>query len=217
MVFTLMPEVETPKTDAQKAAVSANVTSQQVIDNYITAIGGKAKLEAVKTMKTLSTIKVMGMDMEATTLEMVPNKSKSVQKIMGQEMMQVFDGEKGYMIQGGQKMDLPAPAIEEAKKKRLFDALTYNAADYKTVEKVTEDGKELYLLSGNGKKLYFDTKTNLLVKSTSEKGDMTIVDYMEVDGIKIPKNVKLSMMGQNMEMTNNQVIFNKEVSAEDFK
>ena len=46
---------------------------------------------------------------------------------------------------------------------------------------------------------------------------MTIVDYMEVDGIKIPKNVKLSMMGQNMEMTNNQVIFNKEVSAEDFK
>ena len=44
-----------------------------------------------------------------------------------------------------------------------------------------------------------------------------IVDYMEVDGIKIPKNVKLSMMGQNMEMTNNQVIFNKEVSAEDFK
>lgn len=40
---------------------------------------------------------------------------------------------------------------------------------------------------------------------------------MEVDGIKIPKNVKLSMMGQNMEMTNNQAIFNKEVSAEDFK
>ncbi len=217
MVFTLMPEVETPKTDAPKAAVSANVTSQQVIDNYVSALGGKAKLEAVKTMKTLSTIKVMGMDMEATTLEMVPNKSKSVQKIMGQEMMQVFDGEKGYMIQGGQKMDLPAPAIEEAKKKRLFEALSYNAADYKTVEKVTEDGKELYLLSGNGKKLYFDTKTNLLVKSTSEKGDMTIVDYMEVDGIKIPKNVKLSMMGQNMEMTNNQVIFNKEVSAEDFK
>jgi hypothetical protein len=31
-------------------------------------------------------------------------------------------------------------------RKRLFDALSYNAADYKTVEKVTEEGKELYLL-----------------------------------------------------------------------
>ena len=217
MVFTLMPEVETPKTDAPKAAVSANVTAQQVIDNYVTALGGKSKLEAVKTVKTLSTIKVMGMEMEATTLEMAPNKSKAVQKIMGQEMVQVFDGEKGYMMQAGQRMDLPAPAIEEAKKKRLFEVLSYNAADFKTVEKVTEEGKELYLLAGAGKKLYFDTKTNLLVKSTSDKGDMVILDYMEVDGIKFPKNLKLAMMGQNMEMTNNQVIVNKEVSAEDFK
>ncbi len=217
MVFTLMPEVETPKTDAPKAAVSANVTAQQVIDNYAAALGGKSKLEAVKTVKTLSTIKVMGMEMEATTLEMAPNKSKAVQKIMGQEMVQVFDGEKGYMMQAGQRMDLPAPAIEEAKKKRLFEVLSYNAADFKTVEKVTEEGKELYLLAGAGKKLYFDTKTNLLVKSTSDKGDMVILDYMEVDGIKFPKNVKLAMMGQNMEMTNNQVIVNKEVSAEDFK
>ena len=217
MVFTLMPEVETPKTDAPKAAVSANVTAQQVIDNYAAALGGKSKLEAVKTVKTLSTIKVMGMEMEATTLEMAPNKSKAVQKIMGQEMVQVFDGEKGYMMQAGQRMDLPAPAIEEAKKKRLFEVLSYNVADFKTVEKVTEEGKELYLLAGAGKKLYFDTKTNLLVKSTSEKGDMVILDYMEVDGIKFPKNLKLAMMGQNMEMTNNQVIVNKEVSAEDFK
>ena len=217
MIFTLMPEVETPKTDAPKAAVSANVTAQQVIDNYAAALGGKSKLEAVKTVKTLSTIKVMGMEMEATTLEMAPNKSKAVQKIMGQEMVQVFDGEKGYMMQAGQRMDLPAPAIEEAKKKRLFEVLSYNPADFKTVEKVTEEGKELYLLAGAGKKLYFDTKTNLLVKSTSDKGDMVILDYMEVDGIKFPKNLKLAMMGQNMEVTNNQVIVNKEVSAEDFK
>ena len=217
MIFTLMPEVETPKTDAPKAAVSANVTAQQVIDNYAAALGGKSKLEAVKTVKTLSTIKVMGMEIEAITLEMAPNKSKAVQKIMGQEMVQVFDGEKGYMMQAGQRMDLPAPAIEEAKKKRLFEVLSYNPADFKTVEKVTEEGKELYLLTGAGKKLYFDTKTNLLVKSTSDKGHMVILDYMEVDGIKFPKNLKLAMMGQNMEMTNNQVIVNKEVSAEDFK
>ena len=93
MVFTLMPEVETRKRMLQKA-VSANVTAQQVIDNYAAALGGKSKLEAVKTVKTLSTIKVMGMEMEATTLEMAPNKSKAVQKIMGQEMVQVLTAKK---------------------------------------------------------------------------------------------------------------------------
>ena len=47
MVFTLMPEVET-ENGCSKAAVSANVTAQQVIDNYAAALGGKSKLEAVK-------------------------------------------------------------------------------------------------------------------------------------------------------------------------
>jgi zinc protease len=149
---------------------------------------------------------------------MAPNKSKAIQKFMGQEMVQLFDGEKGYMMQGGQKMDLPAPALEEAKKKRMFEALYYNAADYKTVEKVTEDGKEMYLLADASKKLYFDAKTQLLVKSTSkDKGDITILDYMEVEGIKFPKTMKISVNGQNIEMENKQVIINKDVTEADFK
>ena len=56
-----------------------------------------------------------------------------------------------------------------------------------------------------------------MVKSTSDKGDMVILDYMEVDGIKFPKNFKLAMMGQNMEMTTIKLSLIKEVSAEDFK
>ena len=44
-------------------------------------------------------------------------------------------------MQAGQRMDLPAPAIEESKEKRLFKVLSYNAADFKTVEKITEEGK----------------------------------------------------------------------------
>ena len=38
-------------------------------------------------------------------------------------------------MQAGQRMDLPAPAIEEAKKKDYSKVLSYNAADFKTVEK----------------------------------------------------------------------------------
>ena len=65
----------------------------------------------------------MGMEMEATTLEMAPNKSKAVQKLWDKKWFKFLTAKKGYMMQAGQRMDLPAPAIEEAKKKRLFEVL----------------------------------------------------------------------------------------------
>ena len=46
---------------------------------------------------------------------------------------------------------------------------------------------------------------------------MVILVYFVFFLFMFSKNVKLGMMGQNMEMTNNQVIVNKEVSADDFK
>ena len=65
-----------------------------MIDNYAAALGGKSKLEAVKTVKTLSTIKVMGMEMEATTLEMAPNKSKAVQKLWDKKWFKFLTAKK---------------------------------------------------------------------------------------------------------------------------
>ena len=35
-------------------------TAKQIIDNYITALGGKQKLESVKTLSMKNTISVMG-------------------------------------------------------------------------------------------------------------------------------------------------------------
>ncbi len=48
------------------------------------------------------------------------NKFKSVQSVMGQEMTQVFDGEKGYMNQMGTKTDIPANQIEELKNSKNY-------------------------------------------------------------------------------------------------
>ena len=73
-------------------------TAKQIIDNYITALGGKQKLESVKTLSMKNTISVMGMDMEGKTVKK-DNKFKSTQTMMGQEMVQMFDGEKGYANQ----------------------------------------------------------------------------------------------------------------------
>jgi hypothetical protein len=53
-----------------------------------------------------NTISVMGMQMDGKTVKK-DNKFKSSQSMMGQEMVQVFDGEKGFANQMGQKIDFP--------------------------------------------------------------------------------------------------------------
>ncbi len=219
IVATLMPEdgwEAEVKKEESTATAPATVSAQQVIDTYIAAIGGKAKLEAVKSIKSNSTMMMGGMEIKVSEKKM-GNKSKATQSVMGQESVTVFDGEKGYAMQGGQKMDLPAAATDKMKTAKMFTALSMNAADYTSVTKGTVDGKEAYILEGKDGKSYFDVSSGLMIKSTSPQGDMMITEYMTVDGIKVPKTMKISAMGQNIDMSVTEFVLNKDVSDADFK
>lgn len=61
------------------------------------------------------------------------NKFRSEQSVMGQKMIQLFDGEKGYFDQMGNKTEIPADKIKELKKSKVIDALAYDPANYSTV------------------------------------------------------------------------------------
>ena len=191
-------------------------TAKQIIDNYVTALGGKQKLEAVKTLSMKNTISVMGMEMEGKTLKK-DNKFKSTQSMMGQEMVQVFDGEKGYASQMGQKMDLPADQITKLKTAKIMDALGMDPAKIKTVEKTQIEGKDFYLLSSDDSKSYFDVKTGLLFKTENEKGNMTINKYAEVDGIKFVEEMSVDAAGQQISIKNSDIKINQPISDDEFK
>lgn len=191
-------------------------TAKQIIDNYVTVLGGKQKLEAVKTLSMKNTISVMGMEMEGKTLKK-DNKFKSTQSMMGQEMVQVFDGEKGYASQMGQKMDLPADQISKLKTAKIMDALGLDPAKIKTVEKTQIDGKDYYLLSSDDSKSYFDVKTGLLFKTENEKGNMTINKYTDVDGIKFVEEMSVDAAGQQISVKNSDIKINQPISDDEFK
>jgi outer membrane lipoprotein-sorting protein len=191
-------------------------TAKQIIDNYVTALGGKQKLEAIKTLSMKNTISVMGMEMEGKTIKK-DNKFKSTQSMMGQEMVQVFDGEKGSASQMGQKMDFPAEQVAKLKTSKLIDALGMDPAKIKTVEKKQIDGKDYYLLSSDDSKSYFDAKTNLLFKTENEKGNMTITKYADVDGIKFVEEMSIDAAGQHIEMKNSDIKINQPISDDEFK
>ncbi len=191
-------------------------TAKQVIDNYITALGGKQKLEAVKTLSMKNTISVMGMDMEGKTVKK-DNKFKSTQTMMGQEMVQMFDGEKGYANQMGQKIDFPADQVAKLKSSKIIEALGMDPAKIKTVEKKQMDGKDYYVLASDDTKSYFDVKTGLLEKSEGEKGTMTIAKYTDVEGIKFPEEMTLDAAGQEIKIKNSDIKINQPVSDDEFK
>ncbi len=191
-------------------------TAKQIIDNYVTALGGKAKLESIKTLSMKNTISVMGMDMEGTTVKK-DNKFKSTQTMMGQEMVQVFNGEKGYANQMGQKIDFPADQIEKLKTAKIMDALGLDAAKIKTVEKKQVEGKDFYVLSSDDTKSYFDVKTGLLSKSENEKGTMTINKYADVDGVKFVEEMSIDAAGQQITIKNSEIKVNQPVSDDVFK
>jgi len=197
-------------------AAQAVPTAKQIIDNYVTALGGKQKLEAVKTLSMKNTISVMGMEMQGTTIKK-DNKYKSTQSMMGQEMVQIFDGEKGYANQMGQKIEFPADQIAKLKTSKVMDALGLDPAKIKTVEKKQFEGKDYYLLSSDDSKSYFDAKTNLLFKTESDKGSMTINKYTDIDGIKFVEEMAIDAGGQHIEMKNSDIKINQPISDDEFK
>jgi hypothetical protein len=206
-------------TFALSVATVANISAQtakQVIDNYVTALGGKQKLESVKTLSMKNTISVMGMEMEGKTVKK-DNKFKSTQSMMGQEMSQVFDGEKGFANQMGQKMDFPADQVAKLKDAKIMDALGMNPEKMKTVEKKQIDGKDYIVLSSDDSKYYFDAKTNLLWKTEGDKGTMIISKYADIDGIKFVEEMSIDAAGQQVTVKNSDIKINQPVSDDEFK
>ena len=203
-------------TAAATSAIKSQLSPKQVIDKYIDALGGKAKLESVKSTITENTMSVQGMEISMNTKKM-GNKFKSVQSVMGQEVVQMFDGEKGYMNQMGTKSDLPASVIPELKKGRTMDALGYDAANFKEVAVEKLDGKDYNVLTSDKGKFYFDTTTGLLYKSNSGMGDAVIKSYLTVDGIKFPGDIEAEGNGQKVSIKTTKVTINSGVTDADFQ
>ncbi len=209
---------QTPTAPAKTEAVKSKLSSKEVIDNYLNALGGKDKLQAVKTTVIENTLTVPGLPAEVTMVtKKMGNKFKSEQSVMGQKMVQSFDGEKGYFDQMGTKNPIPADKIAELKKSMVIDALAYNPANYTSVTVEKLDGKDYNVLSSDKGKFYFDASTGLLYKSSAAEGSALVKSYMNVDGIKFPQEIEAEGNGQKVTIKTVKVTMNSGVTDEDFK
>ena len=106
--------------------ISSDLTAADILEKYITEIGGNEKLSAINTISIEANVTIPGAPFKpkAIIIEKSPNLSSLVMSVegMGTLMTQKFDGESGYMEQMGQKIPMEKEQIDNSKNKEsLFD------------------------------------------------------------------------------------------------
>ena len=207
-------------------AVGAGVTAKTVVDNYIKAIGGRKALESVQTVKYVASAEMQGMQLGVEMKNTTKNQSSLIVSMGGMELNKViFDGEKGYMIVQGQRMENDDKQNAAAKTDAVpFPELNMQDAKLKGIEPV--DGKDAYVIVyDNGKQVYYDKESGLKLKVVTQQemmgqtvtSTMSFEDYKEVDGIKFPFIITQTAGPQEIPFKISEIIINKDVSDEDFK
>ncbi len=73
-------------------------TANEIIDKNIAAIGGADKINAVKTVQYDQSMNIMGMDMTGKSTVVVGHSARTDISAMGQQITNVVDGDKGWMV-----------------------------------------------------------------------------------------------------------------------
>lgn len=210
----------TQKPEEQK--ISEGVTATSILNNYITAVGGKHALESVKSIKITAEGDIQGNKLTLIQKSTVDGKSSQEMQVMGMTMMKmVFDGKKGYVSQQGQKQELGEKEIAEMKYTVPFPELLFLNAPIKL--KGIEDSN--YVLQLDDRTYYYDINSNLKTAEAVNKEmapGQTITqkayfsDYKDVKGVKIPYIMSINL-GMDIEMKVIEVKVNEDVEDADFE
>ena len=211
--------------DKQKAMGNTDMTGQQVINNYIEALGGKEKLDAVKNMTTIVNLSLNNMQLTNTTIKKGGDKYMNATTMGGQEMNRiVYNNGEAKMFAQGQSMALPpqqAKALEA--EAYAFPEVHYADLGYelelKGMAKVNgNDAYQVVVTSPAGTKAvnYFDVESGLKVKVEAPTGNVELSDYQEKNGIMFPGKMKMITPQGTLEGEVASVEINQEVPESTF-
>ena len=236
-IFTVEDKIKTMKYYISILLLVTTFAAQaqdlnEILENYYRA-NGSEKMADVNTMKMTAVVNMQGMQMEQDLLFKRPKKMRSEMLIMGQDMTMIYDGETAYMKMPGSSNFSIMPKEQGAGlvKQSDFDGALYNyeekgnKVEYKGEESI--DGQKYYLLQVTQKGLedmpsiwlinastymlkYQRTKLN--IQGMSMDGETEMVDYKDINGVKIPTKIVTRASGmQMMSMEVKDVEFNVEI------
>lgn len=211
---------------AMTLPIPEGMTAANVIDKYISAIGGEDKVMAIKTTMMVANATIQGTPLVMTSKSSAPNKTSQEIAVMGNVMQKsIFDGEKGYSESRGQRTDMEGDDLEEAKEgNAIISDLNYKSGTLLRIEPI--DGKNTIVLKHKDNEVFYDMETGLKVKSIKvtkgpDGADVKIPtlfsDYKEVNGVKFPYSIVQKMGPMELNFEIQEIKVNEGVTDADFK
>ena len=206
------------------------VNVQSVLDSYFEAIGGKAAVDRIQSLKLVYEGSAMGSTIK-TEEKRTADKYVQTTFMNDAPMMGVIaKGDELFMKQGGNKVPLPPEMQQDMKTAIGIFPEQGIALSPKAKLTGTEevDGKAAYKIEVPGEIVqatyFYDVESGLKVKESTvitmngqtQNQEVNYKDYQEVDGIKFP-SVKVGSMGPQMIETKLlEAVINVQVTEEDF-
>jgi outer membrane lipoprotein-sorting protein len=186
------------------ATISAQ-SLEEIVKNFSVAMKFD-KLAGITSVKITGKMSAMGMEMPTVMFMKNPNKVKVIYTFNGQDMVSVFDGEKGYMINpmtgSTDPVELTGESLKQVQDNNVFKN---KLLDYFKNGQLTLEGQEnvndkpAFKLKANvGTNpiyMYIDKVTYMIVKTstivdqmgTSMNVDSYMTDYTDINGVVLPK------------------------------
>jgi outer membrane lipoprotein-sorting protein len=213
-----------------------NAQSLEEIVKKYTVANKLDKVGSLSTIKVTAKMSMMGMEMPMQIWMKNPNKIKQVTNMSGQEIISVFDGEKGYSINpmaGGQPVEMTQQQINQTLNSNIFQNYMDN---YLKKGQLSLEGTEnvnnnpafkikATLEGGTVVYMFIDKGSYLLTKTsaTVDQGGQTMTvdsypsNYTDINGVFLPMKTTTSASGMEIVMTFDKVEVNIPMEDSIFK
>jgi zinc protease len=221
------------KVKVEQTKSDTGLTAKDVIDKYISAIGGAEKIYGITDRITIMKGTVQGVKITITSYQKAPNKLKQKIKAGSNEQVIIFNGEKGIMEMAGEKREITGSELEKLKYESTLTLLTdleyygirLNLAGIEKVNDKNAYKVIMTLPSGIKWTQYYDVKSGLKLKEekyiNSPTGlllqEITYSDYKETEGILFPYKITQSIGFQTMEFTVSSIKMNTGIADREFE
>jgi len=218
-------EMERPNYDA---ALPEGVDAASVLNNYLEAIGGRAKAESIRSKRELANGSMQGMSLEIESKKTNQQQSAVAVKMMGNTMQKVVvNKDKGYTEAQGQHIPMGEEQLSAAlAETAIFAELALDPVNVSLAGVVDVDGTKAYELKISASKSFFyavDSHLKIKVSETQEMQGNTITqetligDYKEIDGLLFPHKITQSFGPQKIDFITSNIELNVDFVDEDFQ
>ena len=181
-------------------SIDSNITIEDVINNYINAIGGKEKLSEITSIEMRATTNIQGTVLEMYSVKNNQNQSMMEMSAMGMTVVKnVFNKYQGYNEVNGQKIPLSEVELEQAIiNSALFSELNYDFSLVELIGTSVVNDEEVYEVKiTDNKTAFYSVETGLKLKEVDSQevegnlivGETYYKNYEEVDGILFAKEI----------------------------